>query len=93
MKLYAIHHHSNLHKYSFETSQQARMNLVKMNEIGYTRIMTRVQFCKNVEDYSMNLYSVTRLPPIYINVPIRLPTTLSVKHYLYVENNVVVKES
>lgn len=49
MKLYTVHHHLDLHRYGFETSQQARMNLVKLNNIDYAQIITSVQFCKSIE--------------------------------------------
>lgn len=50
MKLYTVHHHLSLHRYGFETSQQARMNLAKLNGIDYIHLITGTQFCTNIEE-------------------------------------------
>lgn len=49
MNLYTVHHHLGLHRYGFETSQQARMNLARLNGLGYTHLVTGVQFCEDIK--------------------------------------------
>lgn len=70
MTLYTIHHHLGLHRYGFESSQQTRMDLARLNNINYCHIVTGVQFCldikKSFEEIGYTYGDIVYLPELFL---------------------------
>lgn len=88
-----VHHHYEFGRAGFESSQQTRMNLAKMNGFDYVHLITSPQIVGYEECFrsiGFDYGSIYALDEVFMGVP---ASKVDDKHYQYIRDGVIVGEA